>query len=109
MDLVLQARARLCDGKVDGWRDRILSETLMRLPLAKLYEVAKLLEERFVGKVWAPDSWTVVQLVFLRKPDAEAEKGDQGFQGQSFDGSYVVVVRDACCSSHGRRGRTEEV
>ena len=54
-------------GKVNGPRDQIVSEMLLRLPLKKVYEVAHFFQERFVGKADAPISWTLVQLVFLRK------------------------------------------
>ena len=85
---------------------RLVSEMLKRLPLVKIFEMANVFQERFMGKAQASDSWKIVQLVSLRKPDAERRKGSR-VSGP--DGSYVDVVRDVCCSSHGRRFRTEGV
>ena len=44
------------------------------LLLDKIYTIARCFEDRFVGQMGAPDSWKVVKLVFLRKPDAEPKK-----------------------------------
>ena len=49
-DTVLQTRSRLCDGKVHGPDDRLVSETLKRLPLVKIFEVANVFQEGFMGK-----------------------------------------------------------
>ena len=50
MDPVLQTRARLCEGKVNGPRDTFVSEMLERLPLANVFEVAKRLSRKIHGK-----------------------------------------------------------
>ena len=52
VDSVLQTRSRLCDGKVDGPDDRLVSELLKR----KIFEVAHFSQERFMGKEQASDS-----------------------------------------------------
>ena len=86
VDLVLHARARLCDSKVDGPKDKIVCEMLKRLPLPKVYEVAKLFQERFMGKMQAPDSWKLVR----------TEERNQEFHGHCTDDSYVEVLRNVC-------------
>ena len=49
VDLVLQARARLSDNKVNGPEDAIVSEMIKRLPMEKIYTVARCFQERFMG------------------------------------------------------------
>ena len=50
MDTVLQTRARLCEGKVNGPRDTFVSEMLERPLLANVFEVAKRLSRKIRGK-----------------------------------------------------------
>ena len=57
VDLVLHARARFCDDQVDGPRDKVVSEMLKRLPLAKVYEVAERFQKRFMERAEVPNSW----------------------------------------------------
>ena len=73
-DLVLQARAKLCDNKVNGPEDAVVREMIKILPLDKIYTIARFFQDRFVGQMDAPDTWKIVKLVFLRKPDAEPKK-----------------------------------
>ena len=68
VDLVLQARAKLSENKVNGPEDAIVSEMVKRLPMEKIYTVTKCFQERFLGQMESPSSWKVVKLVFLRKP-----------------------------------------
>ena len=49
MDLVVQARARLSENKVNGPEDAILSEMIKRLPTEKVYIITKCFQERFFG------------------------------------------------------------
>ena len=74
-DLVLQARVKMCDNKVNGLEDAIVSEMIKQLPLEKIYTITKCFQERFLGQMEAPSSWTISILVFLRKPDAVSKKG----------------------------------
>ena len=72
--LVLQARAKLSDNKVDGLEDAVVCEMIKHLPSEKIYTIARCFQERFLGQIDAPCSWQIVKLVFLRKPDAELKK-----------------------------------
>ena len=63
VDSVLQTRSRLCDGKVDGPDDRLVSEMLKRLPFVKNLRSGKCLTGALHGKEQASDSWKIVQLV----------------------------------------------
>ena len=72
VDPVLQTRARLCEGKVNGPRDTFVSETLERLPLANVNEVAKLFRGRFMGRVEAPYSWKTAAYLNAEGGESEA-------------------------------------
>ena len=80
VDLVLQARAKLSNNKVTGPADAIVSEMIKAVPLEKIYMVTKCSQQRFMGTMEAPDSWKIVQLVFLRKTDADPRKGIKGYR-----------------------------
>ena len=80
VDVVLQARARLCDNIVGGLKDKIVSEIVKRLPLTIVFKVANFFEEGFMGRAEVPNSRKIVQLVFLRKPDAESRKGIRSYR-----------------------------
>ena len=71
VDLVLQARAKMCDNKVKGLKMQVVSEMIKQLPLEKIYTITSCFQERFMGQMKAPSSWKIVKLAFLRKPDAE--------------------------------------
>ena len=75
VDLMLQARAKLSDNKVNGPEDAIVSEMIKKLPVEKIYTFARCFQERFMGQMESPSSWKVVKLVFLKKPDAGPTKG----------------------------------
>ena len=68
--LMLQARTKLSDNKVNGPEDAIVSEMIKRLPVEKISTIARCFQERFLGLMESPSSWKVVKLVFLKKPDA---------------------------------------
>ena len=70
VDLVLQTRAKLSDNKVNGPEDAIVSEMIKNMPMEKIYTIARWVQERTMGQMESPNSWKVVKLVFLRKPDA---------------------------------------
>ena len=80
VDLVLQVRVKLSDNKVSGPADAIVNEMINALLLEKIYVVAKFFQQRFMGAMEAPNSWKIVKLVFLRKPEAEPRKGIKGYQ-----------------------------
>ena len=75
VDLVLQARAKMSDNKVIGLEDTVVSEMIKQLPYEEICIITKCFQERFMGQMEAPNSWTIVRLVFLREPDAEPKKG----------------------------------
>ena len=79
MDLVLQARAKLSDNKVNGPEDAIVSEMITKLPMEKIYIIARCFQERFMGQMESPSSWKVVKLVFLKKSDAVPTKGIRNY------------------------------
>ena len=64
IDLVLQAKAKLSDNKVNGPEDAIGSEMIKRLPMEKIYTIVQCFQERFLGLVEPPSSWKIVKLVF---------------------------------------------
>ena len=80
MDLVLQARAKLSDNKVNGPEDAIVSEMIKRLPMEKIYTLTKCFQGRFLGQMESPSSWKVVKLVLLRKRDAAPTKGMRSYR-----------------------------
>ena len=93
VDSVLQARAQLSENNVNGPEDASVSEMIERLPLEKVCTITRWFQERFMGQMDAPNSWKIVQLVFLRKLDAAPEKRNQKLQGHCFDIGDVEVVR----------------
>ena len=70
VDLVLQARAKMSDNKVNGPEDAIVSEMIKQLPVEKICTFTRCFQERFMGQMESPSSWKIVILVFLNKPDA---------------------------------------
>ena len=67
-DLVLQARAKMSQNKVNGPEDAVVSEMIQQLPQEKIYIIMKCFQERFMGQMEAPSSWKIVKRVFFRKP-----------------------------------------
>ena len=80
VDLVLQARARLSEKKVNRPEDAIVSEMIKKLSMEKIYTATRCFQERFLGQMESPSSWKVVKLVFLRKPDAAPKKGIRSYR-----------------------------
>ena len=66
VDLVLQAKAEMSENKVNGPEDAVVNGIIQQL---------RCFQERFRGRMEAPSSQKTVKLVFLRKPDAEPQKG----------------------------------
>ena len=65
IDLVLQARIKMSENKVNGPEDAEVSEMIKQLPQEKFYVITKYFQERFTVKVEAPSSWKIVKLVFF--------------------------------------------
>ena len=57
VDLVLQARAKMSENKVNGPEDALVSEMIKQLPLEKICTLTKCFQERFMGQMEAPRSW----------------------------------------------------
>ena len=100
VDLVLQARAKLSENKVNGPEDAIVSEMIKRLPMEKICTITRCFQERFLGLVGSPSSWKVVKLVFLRKLDAAPTKGIRRSscawrrkESQKSERIYILVER----------------
>ena len=79
VDLVLQARAKLSDNIVNGPEDAIVNEMIKKLPMDKIYILARGFQERYLGQMASPSSWKVVKLVFWKKPDAAPTKGIKSY------------------------------
>ena len=79
IDLVLQARAKVSENRVNGPEDAAVSEMIKQLPQEKIYIITKFFQERFMGQTEAPSSWKIVKRVFLRKPDTEPTKGIRSY------------------------------
>ena len=84
VDLVLQARAKMSDNKINGPDDAVVSEMITHLPLEKILIITKCFQEHFLEQMVAPGSWKVVKRVFLRKPDAEPKKGIRRYRAIAF-------------------------
>ena len=95
MDLVLQARTRLSDNKVNGPEDAIVSEMIKRLPMEKIHTIARCFQERFLGLMKSPNSWKVVKLLFLKKPDVAPTIGIRSYRAIAL--TLVMSEWYACC------------
>ena len=51
IDQVLQARAKLSDNQVNGPEDAIVSEMIKKLPMEKIYSIARCFQERLMGQM----------------------------------------------------------
>ena len=80
VDLVLQARAKLTDNKVNGPENTIVSEMIKKLPMESIYTIATCFQERFMGQMESPSSWKVVKFVFLKKLDAAPTAGIRSYR-----------------------------
>ena len=67
VDLVLQARAKMSENKVNGPEVAVVSEMIKQLPREKIYIITKCFQQRFMGQMEAASSWKVVKLVFFTK------------------------------------------
>ena len=88
VDLVLQARAKLSDNKVNGPEDAIESEMIKKLPMERIFTKAMCFQERFMGWMESPSSRKVVKLVF-EEAGCSPDLRDQELQGNRSDVSNV--------------------
>ena len=90
VDFQVGARGNMQQDKVHRPEEITLVEKLKELPKETMYGIAQGIQCGFNVECDAPMSWSVVKLVFLRKPDASAAKG----------GAIVLVsVMATWCSS----------
>ena len=78
IDLVLRARAKMAEERVNGPGDSVVTEMI------------------FMGQVDAPSSWGIVKRVFQRKPDAEPKRGTKSYRAtcaQSKRSTTCVILR----------------
>ena len=104
VDLVLLARAKMSENKVNGPEDAVVSEMIKQFPMEKIYTITKCFQERFMDQMEAPSSWKIVKLVFLRKLYAQPKKGIH-----CADIGDVEVVCVLYCSLSGKGKRTREL
>ena len=76
----LSARGKMMRNKANGPADCLVTEMLRCLPTETVFEVAYWFDKRHKGECRAPEAWTTLRLVFLKKPDAKVEKGLRGFR-----------------------------
>ena len=69
VDMVRRARGEMKPDEANGPEDASVTEVLKELPIETIYDIPEWFQHR------AQSSWRIVKLVFLRKPDASAEKG----------------------------------
>ena len=109
IDLILQARTQVWDNEVNGPEDAVVSDMIKQLPQEKIYIIRKCFQERFMGQTEAPSSWKVVNLVFLRKPDAEPQKGIRNYKAVALNVGDVEVGTHRVPSSSGKRTTTRKL
>ena len=69
VDRVLRARKKMMKNKANGPADCLVTVMLQCLRTETRYEAAYWFEKRFKGKCRAPEAWTILRLVFLKKPN----------------------------------------
>ena len=80
VDRVLPARGKMLRNKANGPARSLVTEMLQCLPTEIVHEVVHWFDKRFEGECRATEAWTILRLVFLKKPDAKLEKGLRGFR-----------------------------
>ena len=80
--------------KANGPADCLVTEMLQCLWMETVYEVTHWFEKRFRGECRAPEAWTLLRLVYLKKPDARLEKGPMGVPGDRTPECVLQVVHD---------------
>ena len=98
VDLVLEARAKMCDNKVNGFEDAVVSEKMIKqVPLEKIY-----IEFRSVFK---DASWVIWrrQGGLLAETGCRAKERDQKLQGRCAH----ISVFEAVCIVHSSIGTRE--
>ena len=107
-DLVLQARARLSDNKVNGQEYTFVSEMIKRLPMEKIYTITTCFQERFMGMMDFPSSWKVLKLMFLRKLDAAPTKGIRRYRATALT-SVMSKLYASHLAAFGERKRARKM
>ena len=106
VDMVLQARAKMSESKVNGPEDVVVSEMMKQFPQEKIYEVTRCFQQRCMGQMDAPNSWKIVNMVFFAETRCGTKERHQKLQRHRDDVCHVEVVRDLSDSTPGRRKRT---
>ena len=65
IDLVLRARAKMSENKVNRPDDAIVSEIIKQLPQEKIFEITRRSQARLVGLEEAPTSWRILKLIHI--------------------------------------------
>ena len=83
----------------NGPADCLVTEMLRCLPTETVHEVAYWFDKQPKGECRAPEAWTILRLVFLRRPHAKLEKGLRGFRAIAlfecvFSKWYTTVLVD---------------
>ena len=104
IDLVLQARAKMSENKVNGPEDAVVSELIKQLLPVKIDIITKCFQERFVSQMQALSSWKSVK-IFFSKTRCGTNERNQKLQSQSADvGDVEVVCGVSSSSSRKSRG-----
>ena len=93
VDLVLQARAKLSENKVNGPEDAIVSEMIKRLPMEKIYTIMRCFQERFMGHDGVSKLVEGGEVGVLEEARCRPDHRDQKLQSNSCDVGDVEVVR----------------
>ena len=75
VDKVLRFQAKMMKNQTNGPGDCLVSEMVRELPMETVGEIPLWFGKRFRGECRTPAAWKILRLVFLKKPDAEREKG----------------------------------
>ena len=100
IDLVLQARAKMAENKVNGPEDSIASEVIKQLPQENFLEITRCFQDRCMELEEASSPWAIVKLVFLRNLDAEPKNGIRSYRAIA---STLLMSRWSATSSLGMR------
>ena len=104
MDLVLQARAKLSENKVNGPEDAIVSEKIKRLPMEKIYTATKCFQDRFF--FWSDGVSELMEggeTGVLEEAGCSRDQRDQKLQSNSSDVGDVEVIRIMHPAAFGER------
>ena len=109
VDLVLHARAKMSDNRVNGPDDAVVSEMIKHLPVEKICIIARCFQERFLCQMDALSSWEIVKLGLLRKPDAELRKGIRSCGAIALTSVMSKWYVSLCDGAHGKGERARDL